>query len=72
MTNTCCTIIVIVGKERRTLIDPWGYLNKQHPLFGLYRKDYWPCAGGLSAVNVSGTQLRDQINSGLIQCRLTV
>ena len=27
-------------------------------------EDYWPCAGGLSAVNVIGTQLRGLINSG--------
>ena len=25
---------------------------------------YWPCAGGLSAVNTIGTRLRDPINSG--------
>ena len=33
---------------------------------------YWPCAGGLSAVNAIGAQLRDPINSGLTQWRLTV
>ena len=33
---------------------------------------YWPCAGGLSAVNAIGAQLRDPINSGLIQWRLAV
>ena len=32
-------------------------------------EDYWSCAGGLSAVNAIGTQLRDQINSGLTQWR---
>ena len=30
---------------------------------------YWPCAGGLSAVNASGTQLRDPTNSGLRACK---
>ena len=35
-------------------------------------KDYWPCAGGLSAVNFIGSQLRDPINSGLTQWRLAV
>ena len=30
-----------------------------------YLKVYWPCAGGLSAVNAMCTQLRDPINSGL-------
>ena len=33
--------------------------------FTNYLEDYWPCAGGLSAVNAIGTQLRDLINSGL-------
>ena len=34
---------------------------------------YWPCAGGLSAVNaIVGAQLRDPINSGLTQLRLAV
>ena len=33
---------------------------------------YWPCAGGLSAVNAIGAQLRDPINSGLTQWRLAV
>ena len=30
-----------------------------------YLEVYWPCAGGLSAVNAIGTQLRDPINLGL-------
>ena len=33
---------------------------------------YWPGAGGLSAVNAIGAQLRDPINSGLTQRRLAV
>ena len=33
---------------------------------------YWPCAGGLSAVNAIGTQLRDPINSGLTRWRMAV
>ena len=37
-----------------------------------YPEDYWPCAGGLSAVNAIGTQLRDLISSGLTRWRLTV
>ena len=36
-----------------------------------YLEDCWPCAGGLSAVNVIGTQSHDVI-SGLTQWRLTV
>ena len=34
--------------------------------------DYWPCAGGLSAVNDIGTQIRDVINSGLTRRRFMV
>ena len=37
-----------------------------------YLKVYWPCAGGLSAVNAIGTQLRDPIKSGLTRWRLAV
>ena len=33
---------------------------------------YWPCAGGLSAVNANGAQMRDPINSGLTRWRLVV
>ena len=33
---------------------------------------YWPCAGGLSAVNAIGTHLRDPINSGLTRWRMAV
>ena len=37
-----------------------------------YREVYWPCAGGLSAVNAIGKQSRDPINSGLAQWRMAV
>ena len=37
-----------------------------------YLEVYWPCAGGISAVNVIGTQLRDPINSGLTRWRMAV
>ena len=33
---------------------------------------HWPCAGGLSAVNGIGTQLRDPITSGLTRWRMAV
>ena len=33
---------------------------------------YWPYAGGLSAVNAIGTELRDPINSGMAQWRIAV
>ena len=45
------------GKERRILIGPWGPANAA--LVRNYLEVYWPCAGGLSAVNAIGTQLRD-------------
>ncbi|CAN0236523.1 unnamed protein product, partial [Ascophyllum nodosum] len=47
-----------------SVVKPEGsthYLN--------YLEDYWPSAGGLSAVNAIGTQLRDPINSGLTRWR---
>ena len=37
-----------------------------------YLEYYWPCAGGLSAMNAIGTQLRDPINSGLTRWRMAV
>ena len=37
-----------------------------------YLEVYWPCAGGLSAVNAIGTQLRDPINSGLTRWRMVI
>ena len=45
---------------------------KKAALVRNYLEVYWPCAGGLSAVNVIGTQLRDPINSGLAQWHLAV
>ena len=35
-----------------------------------YLEVHWPCAGGLSAVNAIGTQLRDPINPGLTRWRM--
>ena len=51
------------GKERRTLFGPWW--PAKAALVRNYLEVYWPCAGGLSAVNAIGTHLRDPINSGL-------
>ena len=39
-------------------MGPWGYLNRS-TRYSTYLEDRWPCAGGLSAVNAFGTQLRD-------------
>ena len=63
-TNSGC------GKERRILIGPWRSA-KAAPVRN-YLEVYWPCAGGLSAVNAIGTQLRDPINSGLTRWRMAV
>ena len=51
------------GKERHILIGPWR--PAKATTIWNYLEIYWPCAGGLSAVNAIGTQLRDPINSGL-------
>ena len=48
-----------------------GDLPGQHS-FRTTLEVYWPCAGGLSAVNAIGTQLRDPINSGLTRWRMAV
>ena len=61
---------VVRGKERRILIGPWRSV-KAAPVWN-YLEVYWPSAGGLSAVNAIGTQLRDQINSGLTRWRMAV
>ena len=63
-TNSGC------GKERRILLGLY-HVNfpRQHP-FGTILEVYWPCAGGLLAVNAIGTQWRDPINSGLTRWRI--
>ena len=48
------------------------YLVHDIALVRNYLKVYWPRAGGLSAVNAIGTQLRDPINSGLTRWRMAV
>ena len=56
-------IQIICGKERRTLIGPWR--SAKAAFVRNYLEVYWPCAGGLSAINAIGKKLRDPINSGL-------
>ena len=58
------------GKERRILIGPWR--PAKAALIRNYLEVYWPSAGGLSAVNAIGTQLRDPINSELVRCCMVV
>ena len=43
-------------------IGPWWCEGSTR--YWNYLEDYWPSAGGLSAVNAIGTQLRDPINLG--------
>ena len=64
-TNSGC------GKERRMLIGPWR--PAKAALVRNCLEVYWPCAGGLSAVNAIGTQLRDDPkNTGLTRWRMAV
>ena len=63
--------ISIVGVGKRGVIH--GDLPRSKAaLVRNYLEVYWPCAGGLSAVNAIGTQLRDPINSGLTRWRMVV
>ena len=55
---------------RRILIGPWWPAKAER--VRNYLEVYWPCPGGLSAVNAIGTQLRDSINSGLTRWRMAV
>ena len=60
--HTSTVPIVAVGKKWCTNMDQSGFLNRQTPY-----SNYFEVAGGLSAVNAFGTQLRDVINLGLTQ-----
>ena len=61
-------LLVDVGKERRSLVHV--VMQRQHPFYWNYLEDYWLCAGGPSAVNAIGMQLRDPINSRLTRWRI--
>ena len=58
------------GNEGRILFGPWR--PAKVALVRKYLEVYWPCAGGLSAVNAIGTQLCDPINTGLARWRMAV
>ena len=62
--------IVGVGKGAHQLVH--GDLQNGCTHYWNYLEGHWPCAGGLSAVNAIGTQLRDPINSGLTRWRMAV
>ena len=48
------------GKREAQVNRSMMILEKATPVWN-YLEDYWSCAGGLSAVNAVGTQLRDLI-----------
>ena len=63
--------IVGVGKRGEYYLVH-GDLAAKAALVRNYLEVHWPRAGGLSAVNAIGTQLRDPINSGLTRWRMAV
>ena len=71
--ETFFTIVSECGGEGRTKIGPSGFLNfLGSTRYSNCHEHLWPCDGGLSVVNAIGRQLRDPINTGLTQWRLTV
>ena len=58
-------------KERRASFDAYGDTYKDRPRYSNDLQDYWPCAGILTEVSAIGMQVRNPINSGLTQWRLT-
>ena len=54
-----------VGNDARAIIGSWGYSTRiAISRYSSYLGDYPPYAGGLSAVNAIGTQLRYNRNEG--------
>ena len=47
-------------------------INRQSNVASVLLEVYWPCAGGVSAVNAIGTPLCDPINLGLTRWRMAV
>ena len=73
MLKTCHYIPTMgVGKEMHTLIELCETCKDSTRRYWNYLGDYWPCTGGLSAVNAIGTQLRDPIYSVLSRWRMVV
>ena len=60
--NQHAHFIPMVGVEKERRIYWYMVMQRQQPLLELPR-GLWPCAGGLSAVNAVGSQLRDPINN---------
>ena len=66
---TSYIIPLVSGCGKREAHNNWSMVTcKGSTRYWNYLEVYWPCAGGLSAVNAIGTQLRDSINSGLTNC----
>ena len=59
------------GKREANINCPME-TSKGNTRYWNYLQGYWPCAGGLSAVNTIGTRLRDLVNVGLTRWRLAV
>ena len=67
-----CPLYTISGCGKERHIN-WSMVTCQGSTrYWNYLEVYWPCAGGLSAMNAIGTQLRDPINSGLTRWRMAV
>ena len=64
----------ISGYGKREAHINWSMVKsaKAAPFYWNYLENYWPCAGGLSAMNAIDMQLRDPINSGLTRWRMAV
>ena len=52
--------------KKWSMVIPGRAASTRHWNYCTLRTDYWPFAGGLSAVNAIGMQLRDLINLGQI------
>ena len=60
-TNRFC---VLCGKREAHI--NWSMVTRRGSTrYWNYLEDFWPCAGGLSAINAIATQMHDPINSGL-------
>ena len=69
--NPSCSIVG-VGKRGAYLLVHGDLPSAKAAPVPNYLEVHWPCAGGLSAVNAIGTQLRDPMNSGLTRWRMAV
>ena len=61
-----CPLHITSGCGKRDAHSIWSMVTCKGSItrYWNYLEDYSPCAGGFSAVDAIGTQLRDPINSG--------